>query len=868
MLSDVYCGLLRHLRATGNELNNGIHGNDGDNQLDALAGDDEVDGHAGNDTILGGSGNDDLYGGADSIYLESRRSEREEYDFSGRETREVVTGNVDIIDGQGGDDTIDGGSGNDVLIGGEGNDTLYGGTDGVKANIDWYQQNPFNHDEVTPYTGRVAALTNDDVLDGGAGNDQLDGESGNDHLYGGEGADYLYGGADAEMNATNDDYLDGGTGIDTLVGGTGNDTYIVDGEARVIATANESNDCHIGTGEDDARPTVEIIADTVIENADEGYDVVYSSVSIALPENVEEIHLVGTGNLTVSGSTQDNLLFGNTDNNHLDGGVGADQMHGGLGDDTYYVDSQGDVVVEQSDEGTDTVRTYVDGYQLGEDLENLDLAGPAITGFGNARNNRIRGNAQDNTLFGGDGDDRITGAGGNDLLDGGAGNDMYFFGEGFGQDVVTDSAGENDVIRMNGEAKATDLTLVRRGDDLILGIKGYSDALTMTQWFNGQRIESIRFCDGTIIDAATIEQRVTVYQPPTNLAPQANDDFITVTEDSVVAASGNALSNDTDPDQATLSVTSIGSINGQYGTLTIQSDGSFNYVLNNKLVQNLAQGESRSENFRYTISDNNVLLPLTGTASVHVTIDGVNDAPITQADAATAQEDLQTDASGNVLTNDHDVDTGTVLKVAAPGSFAGRFGMLDLTADGSYRYALNNALTSVQALRVGETVQESFDYQVSDGIANTSATLVINVKGNNDAPVAQADSAHVVEDLALTAAGNVLTNDHDVDHGAILSVINAGAQAGQYGSLSLAIDGTYEYALNNGASAVQTLAAGQLASDSFTYSVADETGASHDATLTVNVTGSNDAPTTMNDTSAVKEDVQQTITGNVLSICK
>ena len=857
--------LLQHLNATGNELNNRIVGNDGDNQLDALAGDDEVDGHAGNDTILGGSGNDLLSGGADSIYLESRRSEREEYDYSGIETREVVTGNADMIDGQGGDDTIDGGSGDDVLLGGDGNDTLYGGTDGVKANIDWYQQNPFNQDEVTPYTGRVAALTNDDVLDGGAGNDQLDGGSGNDRLYGGEGADYLLGGNDGEMNTSNDDYLDGGTGTDTLVGGTGNDTYIVDGETRVIASATESNDCHIGTGEDDARPTVEIIADTVIENADEGYDVVYSSVSIALPENVEEIHLVGTDNLTISGSTQDNLLIGNDGNNHLDGGAGADQIQGGLGDDTYYVDSQGDVVVEQSDEGTDTVRTDVEGYQLGDNLENLDLAGPAITGFGNALNNRIRGNAQDNTLFGGDGDDRITGAGGNDVLDGGAGNDMYFFGEGFGHDVVTDSAGENDVIRMNGNAKATDLTLMRRGDDLILGIKGYSDTLTMTQWFNGQRIESIRFCDGTIIDAATMEQRATIYQPPSNFAPQANDDFISVSEDRIVAASGNALSNDTDPEQAALSVTSIGSLNGQYGTLTIQSDGSFNYVLNNELVQNLAQGESRSENFRYTVSDNNVVLALTASASVHVTIDGVNDAPITQADAATVQEDQQTDASGNVLTNDHDVDNGTVLQVAAPGSFAGRFGTLELAANGSYRYVLNNALASVQALREGETVQESFDYQVSDGLANTPATLVINVKGSNDVPVAQLDCANVVEDLQLNAAGNLLTNDQDVDHGAVLSVLSAGAQVGQYGSLSLASDGTYQYALNNGATAVQSLAAGQQVSDSFTYTVADETGASHSATLAVNVTGSNDAPTTMNDSGAVKEDVQQTITGNVLS---
>lgn len=851
--------LLRHLNATGNALNNRIVGNDGNNQLDALAGDDDVDGSAGDDTILGGAGNDQLHGGADSVYLETRPSEREEYDYSGEETREVVTGNADVIDGQAGDDTIDGGSGDDLLMGGEGNDTLYGGMDGVAANIDWYQQNPFNNDEVTPYTGRVAALTNDDMLDGGAGNDLLDGGSGNDRLYGGDGADYLLGGNDGEMNTSNDDYLDGGTGIDTLVGGTGNDTYIVDGETRIIATTTESNDCHIGTGEDDARPTVQIIADTVIENADQGYDVVFSSVSIALPDNVEEIHLVGANDLTVSGSAQDNHLIGNTGNNHLDGGAGADQMQGGLGDDTYYVDSQGDVVVEQSNEGTDTVRTHIDGYELGDNLENLDLAGPAMTGYGNALNNRIRGNAQNNTLFGGDGDDRITGAGGNDILNGGAGNDLYFFGEGFGHDVVTDSSGENDVIRMNGNATATDLFLTRSGDDLVLGIKGYSDTLTMAQWFNGQRIESIRFCDGTILDIATMPVR------DPNLAPQANDDFITLNEDNMVVPSGNVLSNDSDPEQASLSVTSIGSLTGQYGTLTLQSNGNYRYALNYDLVQSLAQGETRTESFIYTISDNNGLLPLTAMASVHVMIDGVNDAPVTQADVTSVQEDRQTVVSGNVLANDHDVDIGTVLRVVASGIFAGQFGTLNLSVDGSYSYVLNNSLASVQALAEGETVQESFDYQVSDGIANTAATLLIKVTGTNDAPLAEADSTGAVEDVTLTATGNVLTNDADADQSAVLSVTNAGNQTGQYGALLLCADGNYQYTLDNNSAGVQSLAAGRQVTETFTYAVADQTGATHTTELTVNVTGSNDAPTTLNDVGAVKEDVQSVLSGNVLS---
>ena len=99
------------------------------------------------------------------------------------------------------------------------------------------------------------------------------------------------------------------------------------------------------------------------------------------------------------------------------------------GNDTYYVDSAGDVVTENLNEGTDTVFSSIN-YTLGANLENLTLLGGAPVGYGNELNNIITGNDARNALVGGAGNDTINGAGGNDRLFGQAGNDTLLGGEG------------------------------------------------------------------------------------------------------------------------------------------------------------------------------------------------------------------------------------------------------------------------------------------------------------------------------------------------------------------------------------------------------------------------------------------------------
>ena len=174
-----------------------------------------------------------------------------------------------------------------------------------------------------------------------------------------------------------------------------------------------------------------------------------------------------------------------------------------------------------------------------------------------------------------------------------------------------------------------------------------------------------------------------------------------------------------------------------------------------------------------------------------------------------------TNPTGNVLTNDTDVDsvangeTKTVSAVrtgaeAATGTagtvgvaLAGSYGSLTLNADGSYQYVVNNTNAAVQALRTsGNTLTELFTYTVSDTDGATDlAQLTITIQGANDTPLANPDVATAVEAGGLNngtagtnPGGNVLTNDSDVDAAvngetkAVSAFANSASVAGTLGT--------------------------------------------------------------------------------------
>ena len=131
-----------------------------------------------------------------------------------------------------------------------------------------------------------------------------------------------------------------------LTGGLGNDIYIV------------------GAG------------DTVVETLNEGTDLVNSSVTFALSDNVENLTLTGSAVINGTGNALANTINGSANS-------AANVLAGGANSDIYVV-GDGDTVIENFNEGTDTVQSAVT-FTLGDNVENLTLTGSAvINGTGNA----------------------------------------------------------------------------------------------------------------------------------------------------------------------------------------------------------------------------------------------------------------------------------------------------------------------------------------------------------------------------------------------------------------------------------------------------------------------------------------------------
>jgi VCBS repeat-containing protein len=396
--------------------------------------------------------------------------------------------------------------------------------------------------------------------------------------------------------------------------------------------------------------------------------------------------LFGTDGLDVlEGLGGDDALYGLSGDDYLDGGPGADQMYGGPGDDTFVVDDIGDSVLENPGEGTDTVLSSAPYFVLPDGVEILRLVGTAnIFGYGNDGPNQLFGNAGNNTLlgldssdqlFGGDGNDYLDSDGGDDLLDGGRGgdnlnggegDDTYRFGAGYGQDVASDTDGDDSVL-LTGGLRVSDVSLARVGNDLQISINGTTDSLRLSDWFGGGagRIESIAFEGGPVYDAAAIEQALG------NGAPAAGDDSTAVAADGATVATGNVLANDVDPDGDPLAVANPGTYAGAYGTLALAGDGTYAYTLDagSPAVRALAGGATVSEAFAYTATDGLALTTGTAAATLTVSVTGANDAPQLAAPLA-----------------DRSATAGQAFEFALP---AGAF--IDVDANDSLTYAASLA---------------------------------------------------------------------------------------------------------------------------------------------------------------------------------
>ena len=355
-----------------------------------------------------------------------------------------------------------------------------------------------------------------------------------------------------------------------------------------------------------------------------------------------------------------------------------------------------------------------------------------------------------------------------------------------------------------------------------------------------------------------------------------NDGPFTVFEDTPV--SGNVLTNDTDPNSDALKVVQfvVSGVAGTFtagstatipsvGALTINSDGSFAFTP-------ATDYSGAVPSTTYTISDT---LNATATATLSfANVTPINDAPAGTDATLTAMEDTARTftAADFGFADPKDSPANTLQSVVIktlPANGTILFNGAAITAGQEFTVAQLAQLTFTAAPNANGAAYTTFTFQVRDngGTANGGVdldqspnTITLNVTAVNDAPLANTDSAAVTESgvnpgnsaFAGTpsASGNVLTNDTDPDAGDTKTVSQVNGAAGNvgslltttYGSVTINANGTYTYTLNNALAATQALAQGQVVTEVITYRVRDTAGLFSDTTLTITVTGTNDAP--------------------------
>ena len=362
---------------------------------------------SGADYIRSGSYNDYIYGSEGTDYIYAGQGQDIVFGDGGND---ILSGDTDngtgiiVTDFQ--RDTIYGGLGNDYLrltyndigYGNAGDDTydlkdFYGAVPLINENanegidtvgitgssnqpVNWYyMQANFENLNLGEYSFNGVGNDSDNIIIGNTlsniiygnqGNDTLSGGDGQDALYGGDGNDTIFGGSDNDILVGNDgrDILVGDGGADSMTGGLGDDLYSVDN-----------------------------VGDTVIEDANSGYDEVYSTINFILPENTETLFLIGSA-VSGTGNSANNAIIGNELDNILDagagtfefinggggndviiGGAGHDEMMGGAGADKFFYRSasEGSDFIYDFTPGIDKFDISSSGFQVNSIVDGINF---------------------------------------------------------------------------------------------------------------------------------------------------------------------------------------------------------------------------------------------------------------------------------------------------------------------------------------------------------------------------------------------------------------------------------------------------------------------------------------------------------------
>ncbi|NLI09123.1 MAG: tandem-95 repeat protein, partial [Thermotogaceae bacterium] len=325
-------------------------------------------------------------------------------------------------------------------------------------------------------------------------------------------------------------------------------------------------------------------------------------------------------------------------------------------------------------------------------------------------------------------------------------------------------------------------------------------------------------------------------------------------------------------------------------------------IISGTIDNSASQG---GQNGDYTVTVT-VTDPHGATSSQKFTWTVTNPDPVAIDDFGNVTEDTKLTETGNVLDNDSDPD-GDDLEVSEVNGDAGNvgsdvvgeYGTVKITADGSYTYTLDNDDPRIQALADGETLTDTFTYTITDNEGGTaSATLTITITGVNDAPVIRilsgdTASATLTEGLfetPLATSGTLSLYDVDTTNTVGTSVANQISIGGTFlelqsystvmpsdetliammsvtgglASTEQASESVIKWTFDSGSEYFDFLPEGKTLVLTYTVIATDSFGATDTQTVTITITGTNDAPVANPDTGKVTEDIKLIETGNVL----
>ena len=380
--------------------------------------------------------------------------------------------------------------------------------------------------------------------------------------------------------------------------------------------------------------------------------------------------------------------------------------------------------------------------------------------------------------------------------------------------------------------------------------------------FNGTATATYTASDGTLSDSGIISVAVT----GVNDAPSGTDNTITIAEDGArtfaaadfgfTDVDGNAL-------QAVIITTLPTAGTLRLGETLVTAGQSIAAAQLGGLVFTPAANASGLgyASFTFQVVDNGGTAnggvntdPTANTITINVT--GVNDAPVAVADTLAATEDTPVIyTAAQLLGNDTDLDNpNSDLRIFSVTSGTG--GTAVLNENGTVTFTPNANFNGAA----------NFTYVVSDGIAQSaaSATVTVNVAPVNDAPSGTDNTITIAEDGARTFAAADF-GFTDVDGNALQAVIittlpTAGTL--RLGETLVTAGQSIAAAQLGGLVFTPAANASGLGYASFTFQVVDNGGTANGGvntdptanTITINVTGVNDAPVAVADTLAATED--------------